>query len=79
MPFEQRSHVAVWKWVQRFRPDRIYTRKRVAAFVIDETMIQIGNDMAWLWIAIEPVNSIILGAYISRARTLYLDTGVCLN
>jgi hypothetical protein len=39
--------VAVWKWVQRFRPNRIYVRKRVAAFVIDETMIQMGNDVAW--------------------------------
>jgi len=45
-PFKQRSHVAVWKWVQRFRPDRIYTRKKVTALVIDETMIQIGTEMA---------------------------------
>jgi putative transposase len=48
VPFEERSHVAVWKWVQRFRPYKIYVRKRVVAFVIDETMIQIGNDVvAW--------------------------------
>src|SRR5437867_13155555 len=52
-PFEERSHVAIWKWVQRFGPSRIYVKKRVAAFVIDETMIRIGNDVAWLWIAIE--------------------------
>ena len=53
VPFEERSHVAVWKWVQRFRPNKIYVRKRVVAFVIDETMIQIGNDVvAWGWIAI---------------------------
>lgn len=36
-PFEERSHVAVWKWVQRFRPNKIYVRKRVVAFVIDES------------------------------------------
>ena len=36
VPFEERSHVAVWKWVQRFRPNKIYVRKRVVAFVIDE-------------------------------------------
>lgn len=71
-PFEERSHVAVWKWVQRFRPNRIYVRKRVAAFVIDETLIQIGNDVAWLWIAIEPVNRTVLGAYISRERTMLI-------
>ena len=28
--------MAVWKWVQRFRPNKIYVRKRVVAFVIDE-------------------------------------------
>jgi putative transposase len=71
-PFEERSHVAVWKWVQRFRPNRIYVRKRVAAFVIDETLIQIGNDVAWLWIAIEPVNRTVLDAYISRERTMLI-------
>ena len=49
-PFEERSHVAaVWKWVHRFGPNRLYVRKRrVAAFVIDETTIEIGNDdVAW--------------------------------
>src|SRR6476619_5744118 len=65
-PFEERSHVAVWKSVQRFGPNRIYVRKRVAAFEIDETMIRIGNDIAWLWIAIEPINGTVLGAHISR-------------
>ena len=53
----RRSHVAVWKWVQRFDPKRLYHCKRVSAFIIDETMIQIGSDEAWLWIAIEPTNT----------------------
>ena len=53
----RRSHVAVWKWVQKFNPARIYHCKRVSAFIIDETMIQIGSDEAWLWIAIEPTNT----------------------
>src|SRR6188472_3866754 len=44
-PFEERSHVPVWKWVQRFRLNRIYVRKRVDAFVIDESMILIDNDV----------------------------------
>ena len=75
-PFEKRSHVAVWKWVQRFRSNRTYVRKRVAAFVIDETLIQIGNDVAWLWIAIEPVNRTVLGAYILRDRTMLIAEAV---
>jgi putative transposase len=36
-------------------------RKRVSAFIIDETVIQTGNENFWLWIVIEPVHSTILG------------------
>src|ERR1051326_7116259 len=49
-PFEVegRSHVAIWKWVQKSNPDRISCLKRVSAFLIDETMLQIGNEEAWV-------------------------------
>jgi putative transposase len=48
-----RSHVAIWKWVQRFNPKHVYCCKRVSAFLIDETMAQIGyNNHTWLWIAL---------------------------
>jgi transposase-like protein len=78
-PFkEKRSHVAgIWNWVeQQFNPKMIYSRKRrVTAFVIDETMIQIGNtDDAWLWIAIEPVHSTILGVYLFIQTQKYADS-----
>ena len=32
------------------------------------TMLQIGPDQAWLWIAVEPVHKQILGVYISRHK-----------
>jgi putative transposase len=67
---EGRSHVAVWKWVQRFSPKHLYHRKRVSAFLIDETMLQIGTEEAWLWVAIEPIHKQILGVYISRHRNM---------
>jgi putative transposase len=66
----RRSHVAIWKWVQRFNPRHIYRCKRVSAFLIDETMLQIGSDQAWLWIAVEPIHRQILGVYISRHRNM---------
>jgi hypothetical protein len=54
----KRSHVAVWNWVQLFNPNKFYLkRSRVTAFIIDETMLQIGSEQAWLWIAIEPIHS----------------------
>ena len=71
-PFiEKRSHVAIWNWVQLFHPNKFYLkRSRVTAFIIDETMIQIGSDYAWLWVAIEPVHKQVLGVYISRHRNM---------
>jgi putative transposase len=67
---QQRSHVAVLDWIQRFGSYQIYNkRKRVSAFIIDETNIQIGNQHFWLWIAIKPVYKTILGIYISNQRT----------
>ena len=70
---EKRSHISIWNWIQRFGSSQIYNkRKRVAAFIIDETIIQIGNHHFWLWIAIEPVNRTILGIYISEERNMFV-------
>src|SRR6188472_3683217 len=51
-------------------PKRLYCCKRVSAFLIDETMIHIGSDEAWLWIAVEPIHRQILGVYISKHRNM---------
>ena len=42
--------------------------KEYLLFLIDETMVQIGPDQAWLWVAVEPIHRQILGVYISRHR-----------
>jgi transposase-like protein len=67
---KKRSYVSVWNWIQRFGASQIYKRKRVTAFIIDETIIQIGNQHFWLWFCIEPVNSSVLGIYISEERNM---------
>jgi transposase-like protein len=52
-------------------PRRIYHCRRVSAFLIDKTMLQIGFGQAWLWIAIEePIHKQILVVYISRHRNM---------
>ena len=66
----KRSYVSVWNWIQRFGSCKIYKRKRVSAFIIDETVIQIGNHHFWLWICIEPVYRSVLGIYISEERNM---------
>ena len=35
---EKRSHIAIWTWIQRFGSSRIYKRKRISAFIVDETI-----------------------------------------
>ena len=40
----KRSHVSVWNLIQRFGSCNIYKRKRVSAFIIDETILQIGGQ-----------------------------------
>jgi putative transposase len=67
---EKRSYVSVCNWVQRFGSSQIYKHKRVFAFIIDESFIQIVNHHYWLWFCIEPVHSSILGIYISEERNM---------
>jgi putative transposase len=51
--------------------DRVRSkRKRVSAFIIDETVIQIGSQHFWLWFCIEPIHSSVLGIYISEERNM---------
>jgi putative transposase len=71
---EKRSYISVWNWIQRFAEYQIYNkRKRVSAFIIDETVIQIGNHHFWLWICIEPVYSSVLGIYMEERNMLIAD------
>ena len=73
-PFVDRSYVAIWYWIQEFNPKDVFPNKkkaRITAFVIDETLIQIGVTDAWLWVAIEPIHNRILGvSIISRHRNM---------
>jgi putative transposase len=72
-PFiEKRSHVVIWNWVQLFNPNRFYLKQTtVTAFIIDETMLHIGSDNAWLWVALEePIHKQVLGVYVSRHRNM---------
>ena len=56
----------------RFGSSQIYKRKRVSAFIIDETIIQIGWKHFWLWICIEPIHSSVLGIHISEERNMFV-------
>ena len=73
LPFIKRNHVSIWNWIQRHKPIEIWKkRKKVSEFIVDETLIQVGNQSIWLWIAIEPVEKMILDIRISLERSMLI-------
>ena len=71
-PFIRRNHVSIGNWIQRYRPEKIFQKKRIriSEFVVDETLAKAGNEYVWLWIAIQPSDKIILGIRISIERNM---------
>ena len=68
----KRSHVAIWKWIQKYHPKRISSKgKRISEFIVDETAIKAGSECIWLWVAIEPKNKRILALSISKERNMF--------
>ena len=69
----KRSHVAIWKWIQKYHPKKISSkRKRISEFIIDETLLKVGSEFIWLWVAIEPENRQILVLSISKERNMFV-------
>jgi putative transposase len=61
------------KWVQHYKPERIsFKRRKISKFVIDETQIKVGQDYFWIWVAIEPIDKVILGTHISLERNMLI-------
>ena len=48
-------------------------KKVLSEFIIDETLLKVRNEFVWLWIAIEPIDKIILGI-----RSYFLGKEQCL-
>ncbi len=45
-------------------------RRKVSEFIVDETLIKVGRELVWLWIAIEPIEKVILDIRISFERSI---------
>lgn len=72
--FVGRSHISIWKWVQKYKPQKISNkRKKINEFIVDETQIKVGSKYIWLWVAIEPMNKQILQVDISFERTMLVS------
>ena len=71
----KRSHVSIWKWVQKNASIADYFRVRkhkVKEIFVDETLIQIDGKDYWLWIAYEPNLNTCLMMHLSRERTIFV-------
>ena len=69
----KRNHVSIWNWIQGYKPEKIASkRKKIEAYIIDETIIKVGSNYIWSWIAIEPTKQEILGISISLERNMFV-------
>ena len=79
--FVKRSHTAIKDWIQKSKPEMLSSRKiiRITEFIIDETIIKVGSEYIWLWIAIENDNREILQISISKERNMFVAKRFILN
>jgi len=70
----KRSHVSIWKWIQKFRHRRISStrRNKISEYIVDETILQVGTEYIWLWVAIESENGQILAQDITQERNMLI-------
>ena len=70
----KRSHVSIWKWIQKFRHRRISStrRNKISEYIVDETILQVGPKYIWLWVSIEPENGQILAQDITQERNMLI-------
>src|SRR4051812_23587889 len=72
--FIKRNPISIWNWIQRYNPKKISSKKsKVLEYVIDETVIKIGSELIWLWVAIDNKTKRILRLSISKERNMLLQ------
>src|SRR3954453_4240113 len=71
--FIKRNHVSIWNWIQKYNPKKLSSkRKKISEFVIDETLIKVGSEYIWLWVAVEPKNREILALSPYLRKEIYM-------
>ncbi|HET6591100.1 MAG TPA: DDE-type integrase/transposase/recombinase [Candidatus Nitrosocosmicus sp.] len=69
----KRNHVSIWNWIQKYHVRRISSkRKKISEFIVDETLLKVGSEYVWLWVAIEPETRQILSLSISKERNMFV-------
>ena len=59
---------------KKYRPKKIFAKKnrKIDEYIIDETLIKIGSELIWLWVAIEPKDKEIFSITISKERNMFV-------
>jgi putative transposase len=71
--FVNRSHTAIRDWIQRYQTEELLSkRKKIDEYIVDETLIKVGSELIWLWVAIEPQNRQILAVSISKEKNMFV-------
>jgi putative transposase len=43
------SHVSIWKWIQKYKPKEVSSKKKkINEYIIDEALIKAGSEFIWL-------------------------------
>ena len=67
----KRNHVSVWNWIQKYKLKKmLQKRNKIQEFIIDKTLINASDDYVWVWVAIEPIDKMILDIRISFERAM---------
>ncbi len=52
--FVKRSHTAISDWIHKYQPKRLLSKtKKIDEYIVDETLIKVGSELIWFWIAIK--------------------------
>ncbi len=43
----KRSHVIIWKWIQKYPKKILSKRERISEFIVDETLVEVGSEYIW--------------------------------
>jgi len=71
--FVKRNHVSIWNWIQKYHPKRIASKSRkFSEYIVDETILKVGSEYIWLWVAIELTNRQILAVTVSKERNMFI-------
>jgi putative transposase len=42
------SHVSIWNWIQKYKPQKYRNKNKIEEYIIDETAIKVGSELIWL-------------------------------